>query len=148
LLAEHTELERERDSERERAVWRVYLLDRPFMVETDHKSIDTILTQKTTNRRVARWFNDLAEFHPQFKWLPGSTSHVTDALSPNPDFEHKAAEVSLEDLLYPTANRVIVLCCVDTEDQTQPLIRRSDRRLMVRLNVPIAGLIAEHWSSV
>ncbi|KAJ8566555.1 hypothetical protein ON010_g6566 [Phytophthora cinnamomi] len=55
-------------------VWRVYLLDRPFTVETDHKSIETILTQKPTNRRVARWFKDLAEFHPQFKWIPGENN--------------------------------------------------------------------------
>ncbi|OWY93285.1 hypothetical protein PHMEG_00037376, partial [Phytophthora megakarya] len=62
-------------------VWRVYLLDRPFTVETDHKSIETILTQKTTNRRVARWFNELAEFHPQFKWIPGDSNQVSDAVS-------------------------------------------------------------------
>ncbi|OWZ22365.1 reverse transcriptase [Phytophthora megakarya] len=58
-------------------VWRVYLLDRPFTFETDHKSIETILTQKTTNRRVARWFNELAEFHPQFKWIPGDSNQVS-----------------------------------------------------------------------
>ncbi|CEG45894.1 reverse transcriptase-rnase h-integrase [Plasmopara halstedii] len=50
-------------------VWRVYILDRQFTVETDHKSIEMILTQKTTNRRVARWFNELAEFQPLFKLL-------------------------------------------------------------------------------
>ncbi|KAF1317995.1 reverse transcriptase, partial [Globisporangium splendens] len=32
-------------------VWRIYLVDKPFMVETDHKSLETILTQKTTNRK-------------------------------------------------------------------------------------------------
>ncbi|KAF1326791.1 reverse transcriptase, partial [Globisporangium splendens] len=50
-------------------VWRIYLVDKPFMVETDHKSLETILTQKTTNRRIARWFNELAEFQPQFYGL-------------------------------------------------------------------------------
>ncbi|POM73481.1 Putative retroelement [Phytophthora palmivora] len=59
--------------------WRVYLLDKPFTVETDHKSIEMILTQKTTNRRIARWFNELAEFQPLFKWIPGETNTVADA---------------------------------------------------------------------
>ncbi|KAG2784883.1 hypothetical protein PC116_g15177 [Phytophthora cactorum] len=71
-------------------VWRVYLLDRLFTVETDHKSIETIMTQKTTNRRVARWFNELAEFYPHFKWIPGNSNQVSDAVSRNPLFEHKS----------------------------------------------------------
>ncbi|KAE9310844.1 Transposon Ty3-I Gag-Pol polyprotein [Phytophthora rubi] len=89
-------------------VWRVYLLDRPFTVETDHKSIETILTQKTTNRRVARWFNELAEFQPQFKWIPGESNQVSDAVSRNPLFEHKAAQVSLSELIEAARNREIV----------------------------------------
>ncbi|OWZ05517.1 LOW QUALITY PROTEIN: Retrotransposon protein [Phytophthora megakarya] len=72
-------------------VWRVYLLDRSFTVETDHKSIETILTQKTTNRRVARWFNELAEFHPQFNSIPGDNNQMSDAVSRNPLVEHIAA---------------------------------------------------------
>ncbi|GMF35336.1 unnamed protein product [Phytophthora fragariaefolia] len=89
-------------------VWRVYLLDRPFTVETDHKSIETILTQTTTNRRVARWFNELAEFQPQFKWIPGESNQVSDAMSRNPLFEHKDAQVSLSELIEAARNREIV----------------------------------------
>ncbi|POM75918.1 Reverse transcriptase [Phytophthora palmivora] len=58
--------------------WCVYLLDKSFTVETDHKSIEMILTQKTTNRRIARWFSELAEFQPLFKWIPGETNTVAD----------------------------------------------------------------------
>ncbi|KAF1327385.1 reverse transcriptase, partial [Globisporangium splendens] len=73
-------------------VWRIYLVDKPFMVETDHKSLETILTQKTTNRHIARGFNELAEFQPQFVWIAGKTNGIADALSRRPDFEHKAAQ--------------------------------------------------------
>ncbi|GMF37349.1 unnamed protein product [Phytophthora fragariaefolia] len=72
-------------------VWRVYRLGRPFTVETDHKSIEMILTQKTTNCRVARWFNELAGCQPLFQWIPGETNTVDDALSRNQVFERKTA---------------------------------------------------------
>ncbi|OWZ01912.1 LOW QUALITY PROTEIN: Retrovirus Polyprotein [Phytophthora megakarya] len=32
----------------------VYLLDKPYIVETDHRSLEMIFTQKTISRRVAR----------------------------------------------------------------------------------------------
>ncbi|OWZ20261.1 Retrotransposon protein, Ty3-gypsy subclass, partial [Phytophthora megakarya] len=92
--------------------WRVYLLDKPFMVETDHKSIEMILTQKTANRRIARWFNELAEFQPMFKWIPGLSNTIADAMSRNPEFEHKAAQVSLQELLDTAQNREIVATMV------------------------------------
>ncbi|GMF56292.1 unnamed protein product [Phytophthora fragariaefolia] len=89
-------------------VWRVYLLDRSFTVETDHKSIEMIPTQKTTNRRVARWFNELAELQPLLTWIPGETNTVADASSRSPDFERKTAQVSLQELLDAARNREIV----------------------------------------
>lgn len=75
-------------------VCRVYLIDRPFDVETDNKNIEIILTQKTTNRRVVRWFYELAEFHPKFKWIPENTNDVADALSRNPVFERAQGSAS------------------------------------------------------
>ncbi|GMF16682.1 unnamed protein product [Phytophthora fragariaefolia] len=89
-------------------VWRVYLLDCPFTVETDHKNIAMILTQKTTNRSAARWFNELAEFPPMFKRIPGETNTVADVLSRNPDFERKTGQVSWQELLDAARNREIV----------------------------------------
>ncbi|GMF52824.1 unnamed protein product [Phytophthora fragariaefolia] len=88
-------------------VWRVYHIDRPFTIETDHKRIEMVLTQKTTNRRVTQWLNELAEFQPLFKWIPGETNTVADALSLNPDFERKTAQISLQELLEAAKNREI-----------------------------------------
>ncbi|POM59606.1 Pol protein [Phytophthora palmivora] len=87
----------------------------PFNVKTDRKSIEMILTQKTTNRRIARWFNELAEFQLLFKWIPGETNTVADALSRKKDFEHKAAQVSLKELLEAAQNREIVATVVATK---------------------------------
>ncbi|KAF4148304.1 RNase H-like domain found in reverse transcriptase, partial [Phytophthora infestans] len=42
-------------------LWRVYLLDKPFVVETDHRSLETIFTQKIISRRVAGWYDELSE---------------------------------------------------------------------------------------
>ncbi|OWZ10987.1 LOW QUALITY PROTEIN: polyprotein [Phytophthora megakarya] len=85
--------------------WRVYLLDKPFTVETDHKSIEMNLTQKTTNRMIARWFNEPAEFQPLFKW-------IREKQTRKPDFEHKTAQVSLKELFQSAQNREFVATVV------------------------------------
>ncbi|GMF48610.1 unnamed protein product [Phytophthora fragariaefolia] len=134
-------------------VWRVYLLDHPFTVETDHKSIETILTQKTTNRRVARWFNELAEFQPLFIWIPGESNQVSDAMSRNPLFEHKAAHVSLSELIEAARNREIV-SSIQTPSATvthsAKQLYSTDRRVKELLQSISSGkevppLLCEEW---
>ena len=62
-------------------IWRVYLLDGKTMVETDHKSLEEVLEQKTISRRMARWYDTLAEFNIDFKYLPGARNQIADAIS-------------------------------------------------------------------
>ncbi|POM75659.1 Putative retroelement [Phytophthora palmivora] len=62
-------------------VWRVYLLDRPFIVETDHKSLESVLKQKSISRRIARWYTELSEYPIQFKYISGASNSVTDGIS-------------------------------------------------------------------
>ncbi|KAJ8542530.1 hypothetical protein ON010_g12282 [Phytophthora cinnamomi] len=52
--------------------WRVYLLDRPFVVETDHKSLETVFKQKSISRRIARWYDELAEYQFQIRYSEGA----------------------------------------------------------------------------
>lgn len=47
-----------------------------------------------------------------FMWIPGLSNTVADALSINPEFEHKAAQVSLKELLETAQNREIVATMV------------------------------------
>ncbi|KAG3047783.1 hypothetical protein PI125_g26810 [Phytophthora idaei] len=43
----------------------------PPIVITDHKILEGLFTQKMANRRLARWYNILAEYQPTFSYLPG-----------------------------------------------------------------------------
>jgi Integrase zinc binding domain/RNase H-like domain found in reverse transcriptase len=81
--------------------WRPYLLDQPFTVETDHKSLQELLSQRKCTQRLARWLNLLSEYKPEFKWIPGNTNDTADGLSRRADFqsEERASTVDLRDLL-------------------------------------------------
>ncbi|KAE9284771.1 Transposon Ty3-G Gag-Pol polyprotein [Phytophthora rubi] len=81
-------------------VWKVYLIDRPFFINTDHRTIEGILQQQTCSQRLARWLNELALFQPQFKWVPGATNVVADTISRNPSWNDGTSRaVSLSALL-------------------------------------------------
>ncbi|OWZ22791.1 polyprotein [Phytophthora megakarya] len=67
--------------------FRVYCLDKSPIVETDHKSLEGLFTQKMANRRLARWYNILAEYQPTFAYLPGAKNGIADALSRRPDLQ-------------------------------------------------------------
>lgn len=68
-------------------LWRVYLIDKPFYINTDHKTLQSIVEQKTCSQRLARWLNEIGLYQPLFKWIPGSTNIVADFVSRNPAFE-------------------------------------------------------------
>jgi hypothetical protein len=68
-------------------IWRVYLIDGGCTVETDHRSLEKVLTQKSINRRICRWYDQLADYRIKFCYIPGVTNTVADALSRRSDFE-------------------------------------------------------------
>ena len=83
-------------------IWRPYLLDRPFWVETDHQTLQDILTQSTCSQRLARWLNLLSEYRPEFKWIPGHTNDTADGLSRRVDFcpeDRPASSIGLRDFM-------------------------------------------------
>ncbi|OWZ07916.1 Retrotransposon nucleocapsid protein [Phytophthora megakarya] len=65
--------------------WRVYLLDRPFVVETDHQSLETVIKQKTISRRIARWYDELTEYRFEIRYIEGNRNEVADGISRRPD---------------------------------------------------------------
>ena len=88
-------------------VWRPYLLDHAFVVETDHQSLQDLLTQRTCSQRLARWLDFLSQYRPEFKWIEGKTNVVADGLSRRADFvpaQGSASHVNLKELLESILN--------------------------------------------
>ncbi|GMF39863.1 unnamed protein product [Phytophthora fragariaefolia] len=61
------------------------------------------------NRRLARWYNILAEYQPTFSYLPGAKNCIVDALSRRPDlqpetkFFHDLSVTSFDDTSFSLA---------------------------------------------
>jgi len=80
--------------------WRVYLQDKPFHINTDHKTLETILKQSTCSPRLARWLNELSLYQPLFKYVEGKDQHVADMISRNPDWTtDEKHTISLADVI-------------------------------------------------
>ncbi|KAG2993978.1 hypothetical protein PC121_g21130 [Phytophthora cactorum] len=82
--------------------FRMYCWDRPVTIETDHKSLEGIFKQKMANRRLARWYDILAEYQLVFAYLPGTKNGIADVLSRRPDI--KPDTKKFHDLLVPSFN--------------------------------------------
>lgn len=61
--------------------WRHYLLGKPFILYTDHHSLQYVLTQKTPTGRIARWMDVLAEYSFEIRYIQGPKNVVADCLS-------------------------------------------------------------------
>ncbi|GMF31382.1 unnamed protein product [Phytophthora fragariaefolia] len=84
------------------AAFRIYCLDQPVVIETDHKSLEGVFQQNMANIRLARWYDILAEYQPVFAYLPGAKNGIADALSRRPDPKPKTKK--FHDLLVPSFN--------------------------------------------
>ncbi|POM81554.1 Putative retroelement [Phytophthora palmivora] len=106
-------------------LWRVYLLDKPFIVETDHRSLETLFTQKTISRRVARWYDELSEYPITFRYIPGTENAVADGISRRLEF---------------AGSKSVTLTSVSTRQH----IRRGVKRDLVSLvNEAVGSLVNE-----
>jgi len=60
---------------------KIYLLGKPFILRTDHFSLQWLQSCKHLEGRVARWMEKLAAFKFTIKYVPGSKILQVDALS-------------------------------------------------------------------
>lgn len=61
--------------------WRVDLLGVPFMVHTDHRTLENFRTQKHLSRRQARWQEFLGQYDYKIAYIRGKDNQAADALS-------------------------------------------------------------------
>ncbi|VDI27329.1 Hypothetical predicted protein [Mytilus galloprovincialis] len=65
--------------------YRHYLLGREFIVRTDHSSLTWLLHFKEPQGQLARWLEELSQYHMTVKHRPGKRHQNADALSRLPD---------------------------------------------------------------
>ena len=64
--------------------WRSYLHGHPFLVQTDHASLQYLTTQDRLSPRQVRWLERLLDFDFKIVHISGKTNIVADALSRSP----------------------------------------------------------------
>ena len=61
--------------------YRHYLLDREFTVRTDHSSLTWLLNFREPQGQLARWLEELSQYHMTVQHRPGNQHVNADALS-------------------------------------------------------------------
>ena len=64
--------------------FRVYLLGRPFTIQTDHRSLEWLDRVKENNARLTRWSRLLQPYQYRVEYRPGSGNGNADGLSRGP----------------------------------------------------------------
>ena len=82
--------------------WRPHLAatEKPVTVLTDHANLAFWKNPKKVNRRVARWFATLQDYHLRIKHVPGKQHAASDMLSRRPDAD-KGEQDNLDLTLLP-----------------------------------------------
>ncbi len=111
--------------------WRIDLLGIPFIVYTDHHTLENFSHQKHLSRRQARWQEFLGQHDFRIVYLRGADNSVADALSrlpPSPD----AAPVEAPPIPTPFSSPLFV-CALRR-------LRRASRALSTsRPGLPVAS---------
>ena len=56
-------------------------LQQPFVVVTDHRALQNLLTKQKHNARQARWTEYFSQFNCKLTYRPGCENRAADALS-------------------------------------------------------------------
>jgi hypothetical protein len=77
--------------------WRPYLLGRPFVIKTDHRSLKYLLEQRLTTPSQARWLPKIMGFDYTIQYRQGKENQGADALSRVAAFQFQALTVPIAD---------------------------------------------------
>jgi len=66
--------------------WKVDLLGVPFLIYTDHKTLENFHIQRDLSRRQARWMEFMSQYDAKIIYVKGEDNTVADALSRLPTF--------------------------------------------------------------
>ena len=72
-------------------MWRHYLLDRRFILMSDHIGLRYLFDQLNLNVRKDRWLATISEFDFEIRYLKGKKNRVADALSRRVQLHYLAA---------------------------------------------------------
>ena len=67
--------------------WRSDLIGVPFLIYTDHKTLENFHQQRELSRRQARWMEFLSQYDGKIVYVKGDENSVADALSRIPHLE-------------------------------------------------------------
>ncbi|GAW05905.1 reverse transcriptase-RNase H-integrase [Lentinula edodes] len=108
--------------------WRVDLLGVPFVIMTDHRTLENFHSQPDLSRRQARWMEFFSQFDCKIVYVAGDKNSVADALSRRSDLclpseeptsgfhVHSSAEA------IPTSRHPYAYCPDSDDDPDLPIL--------------------------
>ncbi len=77
--------------------WRYYLMNRKFIIKTDHKSLIHLKNQNLIDtQRVAKWIDFLSQYDFEVEYIKGHDNSAADALSRYPELKLLEPAAGLE----------------------------------------------------
>lgn len=108
--------------------WRYYLMDKKFIIQTDHRSLKYVKYQNSMSQmRVAKWLDFLTRFDFEIEYIKGKTNTAADSLSRYPNLSllkpMDDSEVTLASIAYFDLSAVLKKAAVDQQLATLVLNR-------------------------
>lgn len=101
--------------------WRVELLGTPFEVRTDHRTLESFMSQRDLSRRQGRWQEFLAAYDFKIVYLKGTDNAAADALS-RTDFPEPETTLHDRHLDLDTAEKTTQVASVLTIQSDKTLL--------------------------
>jgi len=109
--------------------WRVDLLGVPFLVYTDHKTLENFHLQRDLSRRQARWMEFMSQYNVKIVYVKGEDNTVADALS-------RCQPACLQETRRNTPMLIALMMRRTTLSRLSVLLSRMRARLLATFPIP------------